>query len=1022
MSATPHCVKCKTPYPKGIPKTGQCFNCASREFRSGLPVERRRSSQLMPVAHEAPVGRDDGVARGKVAKGGKRGKRGGDPRARMPAPAERPRPRSPIPESQDQDGLSYKPVPRPPSSRLEVFTPRVLPPPSDRAPKPTDTVDVPARRPDDGDAAPFPAPNASPEEDSWNSVVEDAAAEARAFAEAVGVNAGQTSTSLRKITASPLVWSPGSSTESELIAGRYLIQNPRDDLLGTGAKGVVYKAYDTRMGGRKVALKLFFDAFGDLNDPEVVEEEKNRTKREIEIQAELTHPSIVTIHDQFESEHGSGVVLEFVDGETLEERIERFKVIPVGDAVRLTIELTKAVEFMHRARFLHRDIKPGNVLITRDENVKLIDFGLSKNRHERQKKADSDNPTRSLKLSDDVYRTQEGDIVGTPAYMAPEQAAGRLSEVDERSDIYGLGALLYHCLTNRPPVDKDTIEEVLELVVQGIIPPLRSLNAKVDPALQAIVMKSLARDPDDRFRSAYALREQLQKFQDGVPLDRRIYREPLLKRGLRWVEARRKLITTLLLTVLILGSASVAGWVYWKNRQQSEVKAWSEEARRKTNAGLYQQALKLCEQVLESDSDNRATRKLQTDLNFFLPYILRLDEALKIIKRADFDFDNGDRDVAESNYITALRSLKELKEDTAKIPLDGTQKIFQEELSSANLERWIDKATGLVPFDLATPKSTVGDPLNGEARVRRLNARLERTEETIVIKNGRVERTPITGAELPIGAYQLELFYTYRSRKKKTRILLPLRVSRREKILIGPLPMAPQGMVYVPGMRNFRPGNERHDKLEVKSVIAPFFIQKLEVSNLDYMKFIRAKRGQVSEAVLDRWRPSDWLNRAVKTFPRGAGSLPVTNITLEAARAYADWLTTTQDSDLNLKFRLPTEAEWQLAASGGDPKLEYPYGQYYRPEWTNCGSGRPRAVGSFPKDESPYGVLDMGGNVSEWVEIPLDLTSKVFMAKGGFYNRSAPNWQRELRSLKSSQTIGFRLVAGAPKIERWKPK
>ncbi|MDF1661540.1 MAG: bifunctional serine/threonine-protein kinase/formylglycine-generating enzyme family protein, partial [Planctomycetota bacterium] len=805
------------------------------------------------------------------------------------------------------------------------------------------------------------------------SVFSDATAEALAFQQSIENNFDKnddTSPALQQVSASPLVWSPGSSTQSEYIANRYLIRNPREDLLGTGAKGVVYKAYDTRLGGRKVAVKLFFDAFGDLNDPEIIEEEKNRTQREVEIQGELTHPSIVTIHDRFDSEHGSGVVLEFVDGETLEDRIDRQKVISSGNAVRFAIELTKAVEFMHRHQFIHRDIKPGNVLITRDENVKLIDFGLSKAKHEKEKSDKNEgNVTRRLKLADNsVYKTQEGDIVGTPAYMAPEQASGKLSEVDEVSDVYGLGAILYHCLTGDPPVNKETIEEVLDLVVAGVIPSPRTLNPEVDAALEAIVMKSLARDREDRFPTALSLKEQLILYQDGKPLAGNVYQEPLFQRASRWLTSHQT-FAIVIITILVSVSTIVGGiQLYQGETNRLESNTLILDARNHLRNWRLNEAYEASDKVLELDAGNLEAFGIINDINRSRPLKEAYDEAMGLFEEATGSFKRGEKSQADDQFSKALSSLLKLEKLSLRRQSLASNVRMAKLIEDKKLASMIEEARGLIPFGLAPPQSKkvfVGATL----QLQKFDKQFLQVQSKQFVDfrpPQEVTRvgTPVLKQKLPLGTYLANISYGER------RHLFPIKIERNEPLYIGPLPEPPKGFVYVFARKKFRPGHPRHDNLS-KVFVKPFFIQEKEVSVKDYYFFLKDYERTRGRTEARRYKPFHWASLK-PPLPPTEWDRPARNISFNSAQAYLRWIS----KQTKRVHRLPTEAQWQLAASGGYDDRDYPYGRRYREDWSVTNRSNALLCGVSKNDISPFGVYDMGGNVREWVLSPPNLDSK----------------------------------------------
>jgi serine/threonine protein kinase len=256
--------------------------------------------------------------------------------------------------------------------------------------------------------------------------------------------------------------------------------------IGQGGMGVVYKARQVSLN-RIVALKMI-----DTRVP-LSAASRIRFQTEARAVAQLDHPNIVHVYQSGEHNGQQYFAMEFVPGGSLAEA-RKARPWSSREAAALVAHLAEAVEYAHRQGIVHRDLKPSNILVTPDGAPKITDFGLAK-----QLQADVASPTLS------------GDLLGTPAYMAREQAEGRLAAIGPSTDIFGLGAILYELLTDQPPFQGTTLEEVLAQARQGRVQPPRQLKPRVSRSLQRICLKALAADPEDRYATAAALGEDLRR-------------------------------------------------------------------------------------------------------------------------------------------------------------------------------------------------------------------------------------------------------------------------------------------------------------------------------------------------------------------------------------------------------------------------------------------------------------------------------------------------------------------------------
>ena len=277
-----------------------------------------------------------------------------------------------------------------------------------------------------------------------------------------------------------------SEESPTVFGGRYELHRR----LARGGMADVFLARDQLLG-RPVAVKVLFPEYA--TDPKFVE----RFRREAQAAANLNHPNIVSIYDWGEELGTYYIVMEYVEGQSLAQILRRDGSLTVEQVTRVALDVAGALGFAHEGGVVHRDVKPGNVLVSPKGEMKVADFGIA----------------TAMTANADANLTQTGAVMGTATYFSPEQAQGH--KVDHRSDLYSLGVLLYEMLVGQPPFTGETPVSIAYKHVQEPVVPVTDHGVEIPPALAAITMKLLSKNPDNRYPSAGALVADLDRFRQG---------------------------------------------------------------------------------------------------------------------------------------------------------------------------------------------------------------------------------------------------------------------------------------------------------------------------------------------------------------------------------------------------------------------------------------------------------------------------------------------------------------------------
>src|SRR5918996_479892 len=264
---------------------------------------------------------------------------------------------------------------------------------------------------------------------------------------------------------------------TRVLSDRYEVEQT----LGEGGMARVFRGTD-RVLGRTVALKVLSARFA--GDRTFVA----RFRREAQAAAGLNHPSVVAVFDTGSGGNAHYIVMEYVEGETLDDLLKREGKLPPDRARDIAAEVARALGVAHASGLVHRDVKPGNVMLTADGRVKVMDFGIAR-------------------AAADDKLTQTGTVLGTAAYISPEQAQGR--QVDPRSDVYSVGCVLYELVTGRRPFTADSAVAVANMHVHEEPTPPSEIEPGIPPDLEAVVLRAMAKEPEARFADGEDLRRAL---------------------------------------------------------------------------------------------------------------------------------------------------------------------------------------------------------------------------------------------------------------------------------------------------------------------------------------------------------------------------------------------------------------------------------------------------------------------------------------------------------------------------------
>jgi len=819
--------------------------------------------------------------------------------------------------------------------------------------------------------------------------------------------------------------------------GKYEIE----EMLATGGSSTVYRAFEAG-ANRTVALKVLHRE-GDVDYG-------IRFRREVEVQGNLKHQNVMPIFDQGTVDGKPFYTMELLHKPTTLETIVQLwrngrlgynpslRTLNSLEALlrRVFLPIARAIDFANSHGVIHRDLKPGNVLIdARTLRVFIIDFGICHTYR---------SAGRRLVLRGDEPGSDEEKrrmTMGTVRFMPPEQARG---DVSPQGDVWALGALLHFFFAGeapiasaidlkRVPLDKRlanleklaassrqhgdeeearfyearmvelqqgtqrTLRDVVKDAQEGNYLPL---PPDVPPPLAAVVHRAMQKHPRDRYPSAEEMAQEIDRWLEGRPV--RAYAHSLPAPAATFYQlrllARRNRPAVIAAIAVVVIAIGFGGWEIWRKgaEQRERIEAMLLQARQAKDPATQVEKL---EALLEVQPDNAEAHRLIARAREYANALERLRQAREVRARVE--------SLVKSGQDAAAR---QIAEDMAAV-LEGTLlpdlRALPPEHPAAKLEREVnDIASYLRGRGLVT---VTGVPSGIEIAI--IGQRSPETVEAAWDAPDVWGVTPllITSKSLKAGSYILRM----RRPTATGGLFLPFRVppfSRAAIEITCPLNPAqlPEGMVYVGGAENMVLGDPLFQEHIERVSIAPFFIDRTEVTNSQYARYLAAlPSGNRARAVPRRLLPGPgdrtaplWIGSddGRWEYPAGTGDEPVTGITLADAREFAAWA----------GKRLPTPQEWELAARGLDARA-FPFGNELDPAACNTATSAIADVASFPRDRSPWGAFDMAGNVAEWVESG---TGPLADVKGGSfeqprYRAMAASVERR-RSTQPYTDVGFR--------------
>ena len=807
--------------------------------------------------------------------------------------------------------------------------------------------------------------------------------------------------------------------------------------LGQGGVGEVLLVEDRDLE-RSVAMKRLLPQPGGT----VAEDTLTRFLREAQTTGQLEHPNIVPVHDVgLDSQGQLYFTLKYVRGLSLRQVIrgrERNDHVEKGgplfrDAytprkmIEILIGVCQGIAFAHSKRVIHRDLKPENIMLGKFGEVLVMDWGLAKPLTPATRgELDSAKTVLIGSPSAEASLTMEGAVAGTPAYMAPEQAAGRISELDERADIYALGAMLYEILSGKAPYEGGNAIQVLHRV-QNEPPPRLLVGAPgfnpIPRELKAICEKAMQRRPEDRYRSAAAMLHDLEAYLDNRSVT--ACPDSALQRLGKWARRNRRQVGAAVISAAAVLALAFGSWFVYR---EANIRRLLKQAEQKTSAGksAFEQSRGATTKVrnddpyraqmvasLQSGTDSEYRAALNQSNNLLLevldiapknhPARQMLAANFMALWRLALAEKNPDlmqatraevlRYAGEPNpYLDELNGLGSV--NIALDPPDTEAYLYSFELLQATDQQGNALPPRLIPVPYDVQKRQPDHAFLEAERERARNgpAVIEQAHS-----NFRIE--PIAAAKVGVGRVQIPAlppgsYLLFLHAPGRVDIRVPFLLARHGKVEQSvqlPTPEdVPPGFVYIAGGQTIVGGDTAGAPPPHPSTLKPLLISHDELSMREYGEFLQELLHHGSPALVRAYMPQDFGKPLAVLSPHGElqpvhggpsenfASSPVRGVSYNAALAYIAW----RSKRDGLAYRLPHDWEWESVCRGADGR-KFSWGelpgkglavvtQGYGDRGTNM-SWKWQDY----KDESPWGgVHNMAGGAAEWTDSLYDPKAK----------------------------------------------